>query len=120
MDGRMDVKTVYPPPPPTNIVCGVYKDTDRTANNVITAPNEQSEMDVHCLPKTVCPKTQDHYGTPPSHLIQTTVPALVSKFVYLYNLLSFLHVFLAHFPASLFMKMFLKGKYFGETSTIDI
>ena len=43
-------------------------DTDDMANNVEpekTAPlfQEQSDLAIHCLPRTACPKTwEDHYG----------------------------------------------------------
>ena len=39
------------------------KDVDRMANSVDpdqTAP--QSDLGLHCLPRSVCPKTHDHYG----------------------------------------------------------
>ena len=36
-------------------------DADGMANSV--APDqEQSDLGLHCLPRHVCPKTQDHYG----------------------------------------------------------
>ena len=28
-----------------------------------TAPPEQSNLGLHCLPRPICPKTLDHYGT---------------------------------------------------------
>ena len=39
------------------------KDAGRIANSV-GPDQEQSDLGVHCLPRPVCPKTLDHYGTP--------------------------------------------------------
>ena len=36
------------------------KDADKMANSV---DPEQSDLGLHCLPRAICPKTWDHYGT---------------------------------------------------------
>ena len=41
------------------------KDVNGIANSVDpdqTAPKEQSDLGLHCLPRPICPKTYDHYG----------------------------------------------------------
>ena len=41
-------------------------DADEMANSVDpdqTAPLEQSDQGLHCLPRPVCPKTEEHYST---------------------------------------------------------
>ena len=36
------------------------KDADSIANS---EDPEQSDLGLHCLPRPICPKTKDHYGT---------------------------------------------------------
>ena len=41
------------------------KDAEGIANSVDpdqTAPEEQSDLGLHYLPRSTCPKTYDHYG----------------------------------------------------------
>ena len=43
-----------------------HKDANGIANSEDpdqTAPKEQSDLGLHCLPRPICPKTLDHYGT---------------------------------------------------------
>ena len=38
-------------------------DADGMANSVDSDQTEQSDLGLHCLPRHICPKTQDHNGT---------------------------------------------------------
>ena len=45
------------------IMC--QKDADGMANSVVpdqTAPQEQSDLGLHCLPRPICPNIQNFYG----------------------------------------------------------
>ena len=41
------------------------KDADGIANSALIRLllKEQSDLGLHCLPRPICPKTLDHYGT---------------------------------------------------------
>ena len=40
-------------------------DADGMANS---ADPDQTALGLHCLPRHICPKTEDHYGVPPLNI----------------------------------------------------
>ena len=70
---------------PTNVIVGFYsailrsKDADRITNRVDTdqtAPEEQSDLGLHCLLRPICPNISNYYGN--TRVLQGAVNNFIS------------------------------------------